>query len=184
MQVVSTLILAGLPFDNISIDLYRHQLNTSQSFLSMVYSDKTLEHAGQRGMNPTSVGSMMNSKTAMLGCILIGLLLCSVLMAGCTGNSSGQAEKKVTSENTTTATQASTAVKATSGGSALTVAGSTTVLPVAAKAAESYMAAHPGIDVQVTGGGSGAGVKAAGEGTTMIGMASRDLSADEKTKYP
>ncbi|HWQ63551.1 MAG TPA: phosphate ABC transporter substrate-binding protein [Methanospirillum sp.] len=127
---------------------------------------------------------MMNSKTAMLGCILIGLLLCSVLMAGCTGNSSGQTEKKVTTANTTAAAQAPATAKATSGGSVLTVAGSTTVLPVAAKAAESYMAAHPGIDVQVTGGGSGAGVKAAGEGTTMIGMASRDLSADEKTKYP
>jgi phosphate transport system substrate-binding protein len=127
---------------------------------------------------------MMNSKTAMLGCILIGLLLCTVLMAGCTGNSSGQTEKKVTPANTTAATQAPAVAKATSGGTALTVTGSTTVLPVAAKAAEAYMAVHPGVDVQVTGGGSGVGVTSAGEGTAMIGMCSRDLTADEKKKYP
>ncbi|WP_394698515.1 phosphate ABC transporter substrate-binding protein [uncultured Methanospirillum sp.] len=126
---------------------------------------------------------MMNSKTAMLGCILICLLLCSVLMAGCTGNSSGQTDNKVTPTTTVAGAQASDAAKATSGGSSLTVAGSTTVLPIAAKAAETYMAAHPGIDVQVTGGGTGAGVKAAGEGTAMIGMASRDLTAEEKKKY-
>jgi len=118
----------------------------------------------------------------MIGSVLVGLLLCCVLMAGCTGNS-GQSEKKVSTEITTAATPVSSA-KISSGGDTLSIAGSTTVLPIAAKAAETYMAAHPEIDVQVTGGGTGAGVKAAGEGTAMIGMASRDLTADEKQKYP
>jgi phosphate transport system substrate-binding protein len=126
----------------------------------------------------------MNSKTAMLGCILIALLMCTVLMAGCTGNSSGQTEKKVSTATTPAAAGTTVATKTSSDGSSLTVTGSTTVLPVAAKAAEAYMTAHPGVDVQVTGGGSGVGVKSAGEGTALIGMVSRDLTADEKQKYP
>ena len=127
----------------------------------------------------------MSSKTAMLGLILVGLLLCCVLMAGCTGNSGSQTEKNVSTKTTTSVTPAGTAsVKASSGGAALSITGSTTVLPVAAKAAEAYMVAHPDIDVQVNGGGSGVGVQSAGEGTAMIGMASRDLTTEEKKKYP
>jgi len=116
-------------------------------------------------------------KQVTFGVIIIGLLICSVLMAGCTGNSGSQSEK--TSQSATPAT-----VKAAAGTSVLSIAGSTTVLPIAAKAAEKYMDSNPGIDVQVNGGGTGAGVQAAGEGTAMIGMASRDLKAEELKKYP
>jgi len=117
-------------------------------------------------------------KTVTIGVILLGLLLCSVLMAGCTGNSGSQTEKTADSAKTPTT------VKAAAEGNVLSIAGSTTVLPIAAQAAESYMATHPDLDIQVNGGGTGAGVQAAGEGTAMIGMASRDLKAEEKTKYP
>jgi phosphate transport system substrate-binding protein len=64
------------------------------------------------------------------------------------------------------------------------VSGSTTVLPVAQKAAEAYMATHPNADIQIAGGGSGVGVQQIGEKTVDIGMSSRELSATEKTKYP
>ena len=64
------------------------------------------------------------------------------------------------------------------------ISGSTTVLPIAQKAAEVYMAAHPNADIQITGGGSGVGVQQIGEKTVDIGMSSRELSATEKTKYP
>ncbi len=40
------------------------------------------------------------------------------------------------------------------------------------------------VDIQVTGGGSGVGVQSIGEGTADIGMSSRDLKSDEKTRYP
>jgi len=127
---------------------------------------------------------MKNNKHAILGTILIGLLLCSVLMAGCTGNS-GTSTEKTTSASTAVATQAPSAtLKSGTAGSVLSISGSTTVLPIAAKAAEEFMVTHPDLDVQVNGGGTGAGVQAAGEGTAMIGMASRDLKAEEKTKYP
>jgi phosphate transport system substrate-binding protein len=120
---------------------------------------------------------MKSIRTGTFVIILAGLLLCSVLMAGCTGNSGSQTEKTIDSGAPVT-------VKATAGGQVLSITGSTTVLPIAAKAAEKYMDANPSIDVQVNGGGTGAGVQAAGEGTAMIGMASRDLKSEEKTKYP
>jgi phosphate transport system substrate-binding protein len=64
------------------------------------------------------------------------------------------------------------------------VSGSTTVLPIAQKAAEAYMAIHPNADIQISGGGSGVGIQQIGERTVDIGMSSRELSATEKTKYP
>lgn len=66
----------------------------------------------------------------------------------------------------------------------LSITGSTTVLPIAQKAAEYYMDTHSEANIQVSGGGSSVGIKAAGEGTADIGMASRDLKDEEKTSYP
>jgi phosphate transport system substrate-binding protein len=64
------------------------------------------------------------------------------------------------------------------------VTGSTTVLPIAQKAAEKYMDLHSTVNILVSGGGSSVGVKSAGEGTADIGMASRDMKDEEKTGYP
>jgi phosphate transport system substrate-binding protein len=66
----------------------------------------------------------------------------------------------------------------------LKVTGSTTVLPIAQAAADAYGKDHATADIQVSGGGSSVGVQAIGEGTADIGMSSRDLKADENTKYP
>jgi phosphate transport system substrate-binding protein len=120
---------------------------------------------------------MKSMKQMTLGVIIIAILIGTVLMAGCTGNSGTQNEKTAPAASPAT-------VKAAAEGHVLSIAGSTTVLPIAAKAAEAYMASHPDLDIQVNGGGTGAGVQAAGEGTAMIGMASRDLKAEEKKKYP
>ena len=73
---------------------------------------------------------------------------------------------------------------ATAGIQSITVTGSTTVLPIAQGAAESYMDTHSTADIKVSGGGSGVGIQAIGEGTADIGMSSRELSADEMAKYP
>ncbi len=64
------------------------------------------------------------------------------------------------------------------------VKGSTTVLPIAQLAAEQYMEDHDDADITVSGGGSSAGVQAAGEGTADIGMASRDIKQSEMDTYP
>jgi phosphate transport system substrate-binding protein len=61
----------------------------------------------------------------------------------------------------------------------LTVAGSTSVQPFAEKLAEEYMAGHPALSINVQGGGSSAGVRAAMSGAAQIGMSSRHLKAEE-----
>lgn len=66
----------------------------------------------------------------------------------------------------------------------LTVAGSTTVQPLAERFAEAFMALHPDVRVSVQGGGSSTGVKSAGEGTVDIGAASREIQESELADFP
>ncbi|MEG2139221.1 MAG: phosphate ABC transporter substrate-binding protein [Bilophila sp.] len=61
----------------------------------------------------------------------------------------------------------------------LVINGSTTVLPIVQKVAESYMAAHPGVDIALSGGGSGNGMKALIDGLATIAMSSRDIKSSE-----
>lgn len=67
-----------------------------------------------------------------------------------------------------------------SASSQLTVAGSTTVLPIAEIAAERYEQTS-GVHVLVSGLGSSAGIEAAINGTADIASSSRDLTAQEST---
>jgi len=96
---------------------------------------------------------------------LAGILLVTALVCGCT-DSGGDGTPPAGSVET------------------LTISGSTTVLPLAQLTAESYMDAHGGADIQLSGGGSSVGVKAVGVGTHDIGMASRGLRAEEAAAYP
>jgi phosphate transport system substrate-binding protein len=61
----------------------------------------------------------------------------------------------------------------------ITMAGSTSVQPLAEELAQAYMAKYPDVKIAVQGGGSGAGIKAAMDGTADIGMCSRELNPDE-----
>jgi phosphate transport system substrate-binding protein len=63
---------------------------------------------------------------------------------------------------------------------AVTVKGSDTMVILGQRWAESFMAAHAGAVVQVTGGGSGTGIAALIHGTTDICQASRPMKDDEK----
>lgn len=110
---------------------------------------------------------MKTSRISFLAVPLVALLLFATLFAGCTGSGG----------DTTQTTP-------TSGTGSISVTGSTTVLPIAQKAAEAYMDNNQQADIQVSGGGSSVGVQAVGEGTADIGMASRELKDSEKEKYP
>ena len=61
----------------------------------------------------------------------------------------------------------------------LHAAGSTTVLPIVATAANAYHAQHPNVTITVSGGGSGVGIASMIEHTAQIGMASREIDASE-----
>ncbi len=60
------------------------------------------------------------------------------------------------------------------------IAGSTSVQPFAEKLAEIYMVKHPNTVVNVQGGGSTAGIRAAQSGIANIGTSSRNLHPEEK----
>lgn len=64
------------------------------------------------------------------------------------------------------------------------IGGSTTVLPVISKAAESYRESNPEVRIIVNAGGSGVGINQVGERKLEIGMTSRDITEQEKAKYP
>ena len=68
--------------------------------------------------------------------------------------------------------------------STVSVSGSTTVQPLAEKLAEAFMTENTGIRIDVQGGGSSVGVKAAGQGTSDIGMASREIKESELAEFP
>lgn len=63
----------------------------------------------------------------------------------------------------------------------ITMAGSTTVQPLAQDLANNFTANRTDVEITVSGGGSSVGVTAAADGTVNIGMASRELKPAEET---
>lgn len=63
---------------------------------------------------------------------------------------------------------------------AVTIAGSTSVMPFTEKLAEMFMIENPSYAINVQAGGSSAGIQACLAGTVNIGMSSRELKAAEK----
>ena len=61
----------------------------------------------------------------------------------------------------------------------IVIKGSTTVLPVAQGTLEAYMKANPGVQISLSGGGSGEGVKALIDKTTDIATSSREIKKEE-----
>ena len=73
---------------------------------------------------------------------------------------------------------------AKSSNSKINVVGSTTVLPIASRAAEEFVRLKGGaVTITVNPGGSGVGVNSVGTGRADIGMVSRELSAQEIKKF-
>lgn len=66
----------------------------------------------------------------------------------------------------------------------LSLAGSTTVQPLAELLAEAFMAENAGVEITVTGGGSSVGVKSAVDGSADLGMASREVKDSELAETP
>ena len=61
----------------------------------------------------------------------------------------------------------------------IVIKGSTTVLPVAQGTLEAFMKANPGVQMSLSGGGSGEGIKALIDKTTDIATSSREIKDKE-----
>ncbi len=66
----------------------------------------------------------------------------------------------------------------------ISVAGSTTVQPLAELFTEAFMEMYPDVAIDVQGGGSSVGVKSAAQNTVDVGMASREVKDSELEEYP
>ena len=109
---------------------------------------------------------MISTRKSIL--LIVSVLLVAALTAACTATSTPSAPvSEPTAENAT-----------------VSVSGSTTVQPLAEKLAEAFMTENTGIRIDVQGGGSSVGVKAAGQGTSDIGMASREIKESELAEFP
>lgn len=106
---------------------------------------------------------MKISKVKLLGVVLAAMLL-MVAAVGCadSGTENGDTEQTETLEGN------------------ITIAGSTSVQPLSEELASAFMEQNQGVEINVAGGGSGAGIKAAQEGTADIGASSRELKEEEK----
>ena len=61
----------------------------------------------------------------------------------------------------------------------IVIKGSTTVLPIAQVTLEAYMKANPGVNISLSGGGSGEGIKALIDKSTDIANSSREIKGNE-----
>ena len=136
-------------------------------------------------------------KSGIAGLAIAVLLMFMAFSAGCVSNTAEKTQAgnsvpttastlvttAVVAQGATTAGGNPQATQSAAGSKTIRVSGSTTVLPIAQNAADAFMTANPGTNIQVSGGGSGVGIQQIGDKLVDIGMSSRDLTKDEVTKY-
>lgn len=117
------------------------------------------------------------------GIILVAVMLVlSLTFVGCGAKSEPQPSSPDANQGTApNANQGSAEPKNLSG--SITIAGSTSVQPLAEELAMMFMEENRGVRINVSGGGSGAGVESAGNGVANIGMASREIKQSELDQY-
>lgn len=74
-----------------------------------------------------------------------------------------------------------TACGSSTQGAKIAIEGSTSMQKLVQELADTYTAKNPGVTIEITADGSSAGIKAAGAGTTDIGMSSRAIKDEEKS---
>lgn len=114
-------------------------------------------------------------KTTRIGLVLlvIGFLFASVALIGCPPHQPDTAGDAVMPP------PGDADAGRAAGDQTIEITGSTTVLPIATAWGVAFNEANPDIDVAVSGGGSGTGIKALIDGITDIAISSREIKKSE-----
>ena len=110
------------------------------------------------------VATLVLIVVAVIGAVAVGTIM---------GTFSSDVSKKTNAEGASTASATH-----------ILVAGSTTVQPASILLVQAYEKEHPGIQIDVQGGGSGAGISAVGQNIADIGASSSALTAANMQTYP
>ena len=111
--------------------------------------------------------------------LMLSAALCVGMLAGCGGGDAGSANSPAGNTNSPAVTESETPGNNTELSGTVVTNGSTSMESVMGSLTEAFREVQPGIQVQYTGSGSGAGITSAQDGTADIGLASRDLKDDE-----
>ena len=109
--------------------------------------------------------------------LMLSAALCVGLLAGC-GGTTGSTETPAAGTDSPAAVE-SEAPATTELSGTVNTNGSTSMESVMGYLTEGFKEVQPGVTINYTGSGSGAGVTGAQDGTCDIGLASRDLKDDE-----
>ena len=110
--------------------------------------------------------------------LMLSAALCVGMLAGC-GGDTGSANTPAGNTGSPAVTESETPDNTTELSGTVVTNGSTSMESVMGSLTEAFREVQPGIQVQYTGSGSGAGITSAQDGTADIGLASRDLKDDE-----
>ena len=111
--------------------------------------------------------------------LLLAATLC-VAMTACGGSTTSEASSSAPASSEAASSEASSSSEATAElTGTVNTNGSTSMEDVMGTLIEAFREVQPGVTVNYTGSGSGAGITGAQEGTCDIGLASRDLKEDE-----
>ena len=117
-------------------------------------------------------------KKRILSLIMCSTLAATMMLTGCGSSSSSSTDASASASDGSSSDSKSTDSSSLSG----TVAtdGSTSMEKVIGYLSEAFMQENPNVKVTYNPTGSGSGIEAVGKGSCDIGLASRDLTDDEK----
>lgn len=117
-------------------------------------------------------------KMKKLTCLGLSIVMALSMLAGCGNSNTGDTTSDQSSTGSNNATTSSTTETTLSG--VVNTNGSTSMESVMKILGEAFHEMNPNVEVKYNGSGSGSGVTSAIDGTADLGLASRELTAEEQ----
>ena len=153
---------------NYYVQFFEGQLYNGQIYCNLYRDNKN-----------TSYDWRLNTMKKRTLALMLSAALCVGMLAGCGGGDTGSANTPAGNTGSPAVTESETPDNTTELSGTVVTNGSTSMESVMGSLTEAFREVQPGIQVQYTGSGSGAGITSAQDGTADIGLASRDLKDTE-----